>query len=76
MLRSLKKRGNFDHNATVASCGAGEMVAMQEIAYGDMLKTALRSLMRESLKVGENGSTLIYQNLIQFRKQFGRLPVK
>ncbi|KAK1885095.1 Leucine--tRNA ligase cytoplasmic [Dissostichus eleginoides] len=27
MLRSLKKRGNFDHNATVASCGAGEMVA-------------------------------------------------
>lgn len=27
LLRSLKKRGNFDHNATVASCGAGEMVA-------------------------------------------------
>lgn len=27
LLRSLKKRGNFYHNATVASTGAGEMVA-------------------------------------------------
>lgn len=27
LLRSLKKRGNFDHNAEVASCGTGEMVA-------------------------------------------------
>uniref|UniRef100_A0A9J8A5I7 SET domain-containing protein n=1 Tax=Cyprinus carpio carpio TaxID=630221 RepID=A0A9J8A5I7_CYPCA len=27
LLRSLKKRGNFNHNATVASSGDGEMVA-------------------------------------------------
>ena len=27
LLRSIKKRGNFDHNAEVASCGTGEMVA-------------------------------------------------
>ncbi|XP_051734581.1 uncharacterized protein LOC127504143 isoform X42 [Ctenopharyngodon idella] len=27
LLRSLKKRGNFNHNATVASSGVGEMVA-------------------------------------------------
>ncbi|XP_026001400.1 uncharacterized protein LOC113008292 isoform X2 [Astatotilapia calliptera] len=27
LLRSIKKRGNFNHNATVATSGAGEMVA-------------------------------------------------
>lgn len=32
LLRFLKKRGNFDHNATVASCGAGEMVACRRPA--------------------------------------------
>lgn len=30
-MRFLKKKGNFDHNATVASCGAGEMVACRRL---------------------------------------------
>ncbi|CAJ1048439.1 uncharacterized protein LOC119023775 isoform X5 [Xyrichtys novacula] len=32
LLRSLKKMGNFEHNATVASCGTGEMVACRRPA--------------------------------------------
>ncbi|KAF3836237.1 hypothetical protein F7725_028795 [Dissostichus mawsoni] len=70
LVEDLLKRNNLMTTVTASFVRD----SMQEIAYGDMLKTALRSLMRESLKVGENGSTLIYQNLIQFRKQFGRLP--
>lgn len=49
---------------------------MQEIVYGDMSETALRSLLRWRLELGENGSTLTYQKLKQFMKLFGRLLVK